>query len=76
MTRRRGFDDRETAAAAGRKGAATLKAQQGVEHFAALGRAGGTANRDRHGEDHFRERGRRGALARWARVRAAKEQAL
>ena len=66
----RGFDDRDRASAAGKKGAATLKERFGREHFVEMGRSGGASNRDKHGADHFRELGRRGGQIRWERQRA------
>jgi general stress protein YciG len=66
----RGFDDRERASAAGKKGAATLKERFGREHFVSMGKTGGASNRERHNPDHFRELGRRGGQIRWERERA------
>ena len=66
----RGFDDRERAAAAGKKGAATLKERFGRDHFVSMGKAGGASNRDKHGPDHFKELGKRGGQIRWERERA------
>jgi hypothetical protein len=70
----RGFDDKQRAAAAGRKGAATLKERFGRDHFVSMGKAGGASNRDKHNPDHFRELGRRGGQIRWERERAKKEE--
>jgi len=66
----RGFDDPERAAAAGRKGAKTLKERFGREHFVNMGKVGGASNRERHGSDHSKELGRRGGQARWEPERA------
>lgn len=66
----RGFDDKDRASAAGKKGAATLKERFGREHFVQMGKSGGASNRDKHGPDHFRELGRRGGQIRWERQRA------
>jgi len=68
----RGFDDRDRASAAGKKGAATLKERFGREHFVSMGKSGGASNRDKHGADHFKELGRRGGQIRWERERARK----
>lgn len=68
----RGFDDRDRASAAGKKGAATLKERFGREHFVNMGKAGGASNRDKHEADHFKELGRRGGQIRWERERARK----
>jgi general stress protein YciG len=68
----RGFDDKQRAAEAGRKGAATLKERFGREHFVSMGKNGGASNRERHDPDHFRELGRRGGQLRWERYRARK----
>jgi hypothetical protein len=66
----RGFDDKERASAAGKKGAASLKERFGRDHFVAMGKTGGASNRDKHGADHFRELGKRGGQIRWERQRA------
>jgi len=66
----RGFDDRDRASEAGKKGAATLKERFGREHFVNMGKAGGASNREKHGPDHFKELGRRGGQIRWERERA------
>ena len=66
----RGFDDRDRASEAGKKGARTLKERFGREHFVKMGRIGGSSNRESHGPDHFRELGRRGGQVRWERERA------
>jgi uncharacterized protein len=66
----RGFDDRDRASRAGKKGAEILKERFGREHFVNMGRAGGAANRDNHDAEHFRELGRRGGQIRWERERA------
>lgn len=68
----RGFDDKERAAAAGRKGAATLKERFGREHFVSMGKSGGASNREKHASDHFKELGRLGGQTRWERERARK----
>jgi len=69
----RGFDDRERAVSAGKKGAATLKERFGREHFVSMGKAGGASNRAKHDPEHFRELGRRGGQLRWERERARKD---
>ena len=69
----RGFDDKERAAAAGRKGAATLKERFGRDHFVSMGKSGGASNREKHDPDHFKELGRLGGRTRWERERARKE---
>ena len=71
----RGFDNKDRASAAGKKGAATLKERFGREHFVSMGKSGGASNRDKHGPEHFKELGRRGGQIRWERQRA-KEAAL
>ena len=68
----RGFDNKELAAEAGRKGAATLKERFGRDHFVSMGKSGGASNRERHGADHFKELGKRGGQLRWERYRARK----
>jgi general stress protein YciG len=68
----RGFDDKDRAAAAGKKGAETLKERFGREHFVSMGKNGGASNRDKHGPDHFKELGRQGGKIRWERERARK----
>jgi uncharacterized protein len=68
----RGFDDKDRAAEAGRKGAATLKEKFGREHFVNMGKVGGASNKEKHGAEHFKELGRRGGQIRWERERARK----
>jgi hypothetical protein len=67
---RRGFDDKDRASAAGKKGAATLKERFGREHFVNMGKIGGASNKEKHGAEHFKELGRRGGQIRWERERA------
>lgn len=69
----RGFDDRDRASAAGKKGAATLKERFGRDHFVNMGKAGGASNLEKHGVDHFKNLGRRGGQIRWERERARRE---
>ncbi len=66
----RGFDDKQRASAAGKRGAETLKEKFGREHFVSMGKTGGASNRQRHDADHFRELGRKGGQVRWERERA------
>lgn len=68
----RGFDDKERASAAGKKGAATLKERFGRDHFVSMGKVGGASNREKHGPEHFKELGKRGGQIRWERERARK----
>lgn len=68
----RGFDDKDRASAAGKKGAETLKERFGRDHFVTMGKVGGASNREKHGNDHFKELGRRGGQIRWERERARK----
>lgn len=70
----RGFDNKDLASEAGKKGAATLKERFGRDHFVNMGKAGGASNREKHGADHFRELGRRGGQARWAREKAKQDE--
>ena len=70
----RGFDDKQRASAAGRKGAATLKERFGRDHFVNMGKMGGASNRDKHDPEHFKELGKRGGQIRWERARAAREE--
>lgn len=69
----RGFDNKDLASEAGKKGAATLKERFGRDHFVNMGKVGGASNREKHGADHFRELGRRGGQARWAREKEKQE---
>lgn len=69
----RGFDNKDLASEAGKKGAATLKERFGRDHFVTMGKVGGASNKEKHGPDHFRELGRKGGQARWARERAKQD---
>ena len=71
----RGFDNKDLASEAGKKGAATLKERFGRDHFVSMGKVGGASNREKHGSDHFRELGKRGGQARWAREKAKQAEA-
>lgn len=72
----RGFDDKDRASAAGKKGAATLKERFGRDHFVNMGKIGGASNREKHGAEHFKELGKRGGQVRWARERARRSDSV
>lgn len=63
---------RETASAAGKKGAATVKERYGAPHFQRLGKAGGAVMAQR-GSEYFRAMGRQGAAKRWGCAEEASE---
>lgn len=66
----------ERARTAGQRGAASVKAKLGLDHFRAMGKAGGKAVREKYGSEYYRAIRQMGSKARWNDATKDSEETL